>query len=64
MKNIYNYGDKVSFYIDEKEYVGTVEIIDRFGYFFDNSQPYYDIFIESQNLLVKHVGENALKPCK
>ena len=35
MKNIYNYGDEVSFYIDEKEYVGTVEIIDRFGYFFD-----------------------------
>lgn len=64
MKNIYNYGDEVSFYIDEKEYVGTVKIIDRFGCFFDNSQPYYDIFIESQNLLVKHVREDALKPHK
>lgn len=64
MKNIYDYGDKVSFSIDGIELVGTVEIIDRFGCFFDNSQPYYDIYIKSQNLLVKHIGESALKPYK
>ena len=61
MKNIYDYGDKVSFFVDGVELIGTVEIIDRFGYFFDNSQPYYDIYIKSQNLLVKHVKESALK---
>lgn len=57
---LYNYNDKVSVIIDEKQYTGIIEIIDRFGTFFDNSEPYYDIFIEKDNLLIKHVPQSII----
>ena len=58
---LYDYDDRVSFSIDGKDYTGTIEIIDRFGYFFDNSEPYYDIYIEEHNLLVKHVPQSLIR---
>lgn len=58
---LYDYGDKVFFFFDGKEYIGIVEIIDKFGYFFDNSEPYYDIFIKEDNVLVKHVPQSIIK---
>ena len=64
-KNVlYNYGDKVSFLFDGKEFVGTIEIIDKFGCFFDNSEPYYDIFIQENNVFVKHMPQSSLRKVK
>lgn len=58
---LYDYDDRVSFSIDGEDYTGTIEIIDRFGYFFDNSEPYYDIYIKEHNLLVKHVPQSIIR---
>ena len=46
---------------DGKDYTGTIEIIDRFGYFFDNSEPYYDIYMKDSNILVKHVPQSIIR---
>lgn len=58
---LYDYDDRVSFSIDGEDYTGIIEIIDRFGYFFDNSEPYYDIYIKEHNLLVKHVPQSCIR---
>ena len=57
---LYGYNDKVSVIIDEKQYTGIIEIIDSFGTYFDNSEPHYDIFIEKDNLLIKHVPQSII----
>lgn len=62
-KNVlYDYDDKVSFSFDGKEYIGIIAIVDKFGTFFDNSEPYYDIWItlEEQKILVKHVPQSNI----
>lgn len=63
MLTFYNIGDKVSFSLDGKEYAGIIAIVDAFGIFFDNSEPYYDIWItlQEQKILVKHVRQSCIK---
>ena len=60
---IYKIDDKVSFIFDGKKYEGIIAIVDAFGIFFDNSEPYYDIYIElqEQKILVKHVPQSSIK---
>lgn len=60
---IYHYGDKVSFLLDGITYEGVIEIVDRFGTFFDNSEPYYDIYtiIQEKKTLVKHVRQSCIR---
>lgn len=60
---IYKYGDKVSFLLDKTSYEGTIEIVDAFGTFFDNSQPHYDIYtiIKGEKVLVKHVPQSYIR---
>ena len=63
-KNVlYDYDDKVSFSLDGKEYTGIIAIVDKFGTFFDNSEPYYDIWItlQERKILVKHVQQSAIR---
>ena len=59
----YHINDNVSFILDEKEYTGTIAIVDKFGTFFDNSQPYYDIYIMygEEKILVKHIPQSNIK---
>ena len=58
---IYHVNDTVSFLLDGEKYVGTIEIVDAFGTYFDNSEPYYDIHIQEKNLLVKHVRQSCIR---
>lgn len=58
---IYHIGDMISFLLDGEKYVGTIEIVDAFGIYFDNSEPYYDIYIQEKNLLVKHVRQSCIR---
>ena len=62
MRALYSIDDIVRFSFDGEEYIGKIAIIDAFGIFFDNSQPYYDIFIflEDQKILVKHVPQTDI----
>lgn len=63
----YSCGDKVTFELvtnDEtwlKKYsVGVIRIVDAYGTFIDNSEPYYDIYSEKDKILYKHVPESKI----
>ena len=60
---IYQQGEEVSFLLDGKLYNGIIEIVDKFGTFFDNSEPYYDIYavIQERKTLVKHVRQSCVR---
>lgn len=54
----FKYGDKVQFEVDKIKKVGTVEIIDKYGTFYDDSDVSYDIMVQEENpILYKHVNE-------
>ena len=55
----YEVNDVVEFELDEGLIVqGYVFVVDKYGVFEDNSDVYYDVFVESMdNLLVKHIKE-------
>ena len=60
---IYHRGEEVSFLLDGVVYKGIIEIVDEFGTFFDNSEPYYDIWItlQEKKVLVKHVRQSVIR---
>ena len=60
---LYKENDNVSFLLDGEQYIGTIFIVDKFGIFFDNSEPYYDIWIEVQGkkILVKHIPQSRIE---
>lgn len=62
----YKIGDKVRFdfsHNDEKIYKeGLVYIIDERGTFFDRSDVSYDIMVEEENCLYKHINEKHVVP--
>ena len=53
----FDYDDVVCFEIDGNQKIGTICIIDRYGTFFDDSDVSYDILVESENMLYKHIKE-------
>lgn len=59
----YKYGDKVRIKLNDRTLEGTIEIIDRFGTFFDKSNVHYDIMCETEDgpLLVKHAREDEVE---
>lgn len=56
----YTYDDEVKFIINGKEVRGKVAIIDAYGTFEQNEEVSYDIFVESENTLYKHIRESGL----
>lgn len=54
----YNYNDTVSFVIDNKVKTGTVYIVDEYGTFEDDSDVSYDIMVEEEQTLYKHIKES------
>ena len=60
---IYKIDDTVTFLLNGKVYNGIIAIVDTFGTFFDNSEPYYDIYIQKngKKVLVKHVRQSCIK---
>lgn len=62
----FEYGQKVRFVISDQngnsiEKIGTIEIIDRYGTFFDTSDVSYDILVEDENCLYKHITERIVE---
>lgn len=54
--------DKVEFaFIDGEVHKGTVWIVDKYGTFFDKSDVSYDIYVEEENMLYKHINEKYVK---
>lgn len=58
----YKENDKVEFEFSECEvHKGTVWTVDKYGTFFDKSDVSYDIFVEEENTLYKHINEKYVK---
>lgn len=62
----YDYGQMVRFTISDQEgnsieKIGTIEIIDRYGTFFDSSDVSYDILVEDEKCLYKHITERQVE---
>ena len=56
----YTEGDRVQFTFDGQVKTGPVEIVDEYGTFFDDSDVSYDILIEEENTLYKHIREDRV----
>lgn len=56
----YNYGDKVSFIINNEMIIGEIYIIDKYGTFENDSDVSYDVFSKEKNCLYKHITESLL----
>lgn len=53
-------GDKVTFKCGNKDLVGTVFIVDKYGTFDNPSDVSYDILVEEENCLYKHLTEKLV----
>lgn len=57
----YDYGDTVRFaWGSDGEKAGVVQIIDAYGTFEQNLEPSYDVYIESEQCLYKHICESEI----
>lgn len=56
----YRYGDMVLFCGSDAEKVGKISIIDAYGTFEQREEPSYDIFVEEDNCLYKHISESEI----
>lgn len=54
----FKYGDLIEFRFGSETKTGKVYIIDKYGTFFDDSDVSYDIMVESENILYKHIRED------
>lgn len=57
----YNYGDIVKFKISDQIKIGTIEIIDAYGTFFQKEVPSYDVMVKDENCLYKHIRESFIE---
>jgi hypothetical protein len=57
----YHYGDTVKFVISDEIKIGTIEIIDAFGTFFQSDEPSYDVMVKEENCLYKHIRESYIE---
>lgn len=53
-------GDVVSFICGEEYKKGTIWIVDAYGTFSDPTDVSYDIMVESENMLYKHINEKYI----
>ena len=53
-------GDRVKFSVANQTKEGVICIVDKLGVFFDKSDVSYDIMVEEENTLYKHINEKLL----
>ena len=56
----FRYGDVVSFSWGDVEKVGKIDIIDPYGTFEQREEPSYDILVEEDNCVYKHICESEI----
>ena len=52
--------DMVVFKIGDDEKCGMIQIVDAYGTFEQEDEPSYDICVEEQNCIYKHIRETAI----
>ena len=53
----FDYEQTVHFKIDNKDKIGVIWVVDSFGTWDYDKDVCYDIFVESENVLYKHIPE-------
>lgn len=56
----YRWGDLVRIKLGDTEKIGKIEIVDAFGTFEQSEEPSYDILVEEDNCLYKHICESGV----
>lgn len=56
----YNHNDVVAFEFNGETKIGTIAIIDAYGTIEQNTEVSYDIFVEDENCLYKHIVESLV----
>ena len=56
----YTEGDIVKFEFNDEIKEGAVYIVDEYGTFFNDSDVSYDILVEKENALYKHLIEHSI----
>lgn len=56
----FNLGDKVQFELNGCMLSGVIYIVDAYGTFENPSDASYDIYVESENCLYKHITESSV----
>jgi hypothetical protein len=59
----YKRSDVVTFKCRDDVKTGTIYIVDSWGTFEQNDEPSYDIMVESENCLYKHIRESWIDKC-
>lgn len=59
-RKLYKVGDEVIFMVDNKQREGIIFVVDAYGTFERPGIPSYDILVESENMLYKHVAYNMV----
>lgn len=59
-RKLYKVGDEVIFMVDNKQREGIIFVVDAHGTFERPEIPSYDILVESENMLYKHVAYNMV----
>ena len=58
----YKVDDRVKFLFNENDsHEGVIYVVDKYGTFFDKSDVSYDIYVEEENILYKHINEKYVK---
>ena len=56
----YNVGDEITFLCNNTQKKGLVLIVDAHGTYENLGIPSYDILVEEENMLYKHVGNDKI----
>lgn len=56
----YSRNDTVTFELNGETKIGTIAIIDAYGTIEQNTEVSYDIFVEDENCLYKHIVESLV----
>jgi len=60
MSKLYTIGETVTFQCGNMQKEGTILIVDSFDVFGCHGSPSYDILVENENMLYKHVEHNLI----
>jgi hypothetical protein len=63
-KPMYHWGNYVTFRVTAEEKVGKIDVVDAYGTFEQAEEPSYDIFVEKENCIYKHIRESAVTRIK
>lgn len=54
----YKYGEQIHFKFNEMVKMGKIFVVDSYGTFFQTEEPSYDIMVEEERCVYKHVPES------